>query len=326
MLILTNTGTRDISAERLYDIGPRGFVQGQAVATLAFTPNADREAYLLGVRIQAPSAADTWQLTVGGRNIHTFRVDSVGNQNLCGGISSTAPKVWDLWRWHETAYGCSNALPVPWGQTVTLTSNGGATANVEFEYVEVVKGCTKPTDANHYQGSFFRTPCWAVPPAATTVVGENSYASIVAASYVPSIFTNIQVQAGFVVDVLALWAEAAGVNTYSGAADHQSTTVWVFGIINGQRLWTRAAPGGFPSVGAASAAGSGNTVYNYVNSRFGAFQLMQDWEEPILEHPLHIIPGTTSNWGIDTTGSQTGGANYASAYLAALLDVEVFGG
>jgi len=323
--ILTTTGSRSVEAQRLYDIGPRGFKNGTAVATLSFTPLSDREAYVTKVKITAPSAADTWNVTVGGRTIATFRVDTVGNQQLTGLVTSGVPKVWDIFEWHKHQYDCMLTYPVPWGQTLTVASVGAATADVEISFMEVQKGTTQKTDANHYEANYFRLPIWAVPPSATTTVGENTFASQISAPFVPSVFTNVQVQAGYVVDLLALWAEGAGRNTYSGSADHQSITNWVFAIINGQRYFTRDVPQGFPLVGTASATGSANTVYNSDLAAYPAFQQQQNELEGMLDHPILIGPGTTSNWGIDTSGSQTGGADYSHAYLVALADVVIQG-
>jgi hypothetical protein len=50
---------------------------------------------------------------------------------------------------------------------------------------------------------------------------------------------------------------------------------------------------------------------------------MQNECEGMLDHPILIGPGTTSNWGIDTSGSQTGGADYSHAYGLALADVVI---
>lgn len=325
MNVLTTTGSRDVNSQRLYDIGPRGFKNGTTVATLSFTPLSDREAYVVGIRIAKPSAVDTWNCVVGGRTIATFRVDTVGNQQLTGAVTSGVPKDWDIYQWHKHNYNCMLSYPVPWGQTMAVSSVGGATADIELEFMEVSKGTIQVADANHYEGKYFRLPIWAVPPAATTTVGENTYSSQINAPFVPNVFTNVQVQAGYVVDILALWAEGAGVNTYSGSADAQSITNWVFAIINGQRYFTRDVPQGIPLVGTASAAGSANKVYNSDSARFPAFQQMQNELEGMLDKPILIGPGTTSNWGIDTTGTQTGGADYSHAYLVALADVVIQG-
>lgn len=325
MNILTTTGDRDVSAGRLYDIGPRGFKNATAAATVSFTPLSDREAYVTGIRITAPSAVDTWNVTVGGRTIVSFRVDTVGNQQLNGAVTNSVPKDWDIFQWHKHNYNCMLTYPVPWGQTLTCASAGGATADLAVEFMEVAKGTIQKNDGNHYEGNYFRLPIWAVPPSSTTTVGENTFSSQINAPFVPNVFTNVQVQAGYVVDILALWGEGAGRNTYSGSADHQSITNWIFAIINGQRYFTRDVPQGIPLVGTASATGSANTVYNSDSARYPAFQQMQNELEGMLDHPILIGPGTTSNWGIDTSGSQTGGADYSHAYMVALADVVIQG-
>lgn len=310
-------------AGQLLDIGPRGYKQVDAAASATFTPLYDRSAYVTAIYIDKPSAADQWQVIVGGRELVRFEIDTVGNQQVNFLPTSGVPKNRDLFTWYKRVTGKALTYPVPNGQTMTVQSVGGATANILIEFEEVTNNTIKSTDVNHYEGKLFTLPIWTYRTTAYTAAAEQPFTTQISPPWVPNLFTGAAWPAGFVANIWALFMEAAGVNTYSGSADVQSNTDYLYATLNGQRLFTRDALAGIPLVGSASATGSANTVYNADMARFPAFQLISVPEQGLISPAIHLAQGVNNTWGLKVVGTFTGSPSYAHAYLMAMIDLVV---
>src|SRR5437867_1505196 len=97
------------------EAGPRLYLRGAAVATLTFTPLFDRAAIVTDIRITAPSANDTWTVTVGGREIMRFRILTVGNQQLPYRQFLTSLRARSFFDWCKKVLGQPIDVPVRQG-------------------------------------------------------------------------------------------------------------------------------------------------------------------------------------------------------------------
>lgn len=308
---------------KLFQIGPRGYVHAEGVTNVQFTPLSDRAARVTGIRLRNPSAADNWMVLVSGKELGRYYVDPASNQNVLGWPVPGASTERDLFTWYEEITGKAIEYPVPNGQLFEIVSRGGATANIEVEFEECQINDIHPGEINHFEGRHFRMPMWAFRAAAFADANEHTFDTEITPDWVPQLFAGVQVQAGYSADIWALFVNSEGVNTFSGAADHLSATEYLFAVVNGQRLFTRAAQDGIPAVGAPAAAGSANKVLTSALNRFPAFQSVQDASMGLVSPAIHIGPGVTSSWGYKCNGSFTGGADYSLAKLLALVDVTV---
>lgn len=330
------------------DIGPRVAAAAPAVSSLTYTPPLDREFICYRVLILNPSANDTWNITVGGRTIMSLYELTVGNQQLAGGIYSGTYRSRDIWTWHHRTLGDYLSIPVPNGQSISVSSAGGATANVVIWGADVTRGSISPAQRNHYQGNQFRIPLYGYVNASVTGTAAQEVAvdTEVKPPWIRNIFLGNPLQATWRVTVLAMFLEAASVNTFSGAANHVSSTDHVAVIKNGQRLFSHVlsgqvsggfstitavpagqlvAPNGIPNFAAAAAAGSANTVYSQTSNVLPAFQVISEEPQSLIDPPLVINPGDEVQFLLGITGDATGGASYATAPIVLLADVQEVG-
>ena len=319
---------------RRFEIGPVGYAKSVGDAGLNFTPLSDRSALVTAIRITKPSASDDWQLSVASKEITRFHVDADGHQQLTSAPSASSPANRDFFVWAEHVIGKPVAYPVPNGQVLSVASVGGATADIAIEFEEHDKGdMSSPSLLNHYEGKHFRLPVWANAATAIAAAGEVAYDTQVSPTFVPKIFTGTQIQAGYEVDIHALWLEGGGDNDYGDSDDDQIVTDHVWAIVNSQRLFTRVpytqtdadivSQDGIPLVGTASASGSANQVFGCDLERFPAFQIFREPNAPIINPAIHLGPGTTSTWGISTSGAYETTHDMSDYYLVALCDVTV---
>jgi hypothetical protein len=340
---------------RLLQIGPRGYQHAVAAASLSFTPYYDRAARVTSVKITKPSAQDQWVLTVSGKEITRFEVDTVGNQQLTGNPtpnvaatgSKTQPQNRDLFSWSEEAINEQICYPVPNGQPFSLASAAGATADILIEFEECTKDDIKVHEINHFQGSKFRLPVWGYLSTSIADNNEHLLDTQISPSWVPSIFNGVRIQAGYTVDIHALFIEGGGQNAFAAATDHLSTTDHIGWVVNGQQLFTRlpytvpalaatsgqgssgatqATRDGIPCVGEAAAAGSVNNVYGDNLYRFPAFQAFRHDAEPVIDPGIRLKQGATSSFSWALNGDPGAGASYAHNMVVALVDVTVEGG
>jgi hypothetical protein len=309
----------------LYEIGAQGYHQGQAVATLTQTPLTGRGNIITDLQVDKVSAADTWVLTCAGRELARFDLETTGNQQVLAGPYSGYPKNNNIFSLLKEKMGIVINYPVPEGQSITIASVGGATANIQFEFQEVMPTELSPGMINHPSGNRFIVPLYLYRNASVTTAGENALDSQIGPSWFPNMAVANNVPSGWNVNILAWFLEGQGRNTYSGSADHQSVTTYLKVERNGQILFTRDALGGIPLVGQASAAGSANTVTSSDATPFPAFQetSLSDWEQMI--PTLQFGAGNNYQFILNISGDVTGGATYAAARQLLICDVRMNG-
>lgn len=307
----------------LNEIGTRAFVQGQAVATLSYAPLMGRAGIVRRFFVDKPSAADTWVVSTGGREVGRFDVEALGNQQPLSGPASGYPKENDIFEVFEDLLGEPLIYPVPQGMTLTLSSVGGATANLVIVFQEVNVGEVTTALMNHPTGTRFVSPVVFYRAGNVTAAGISTFDTEIKPAWFPQIFLDGNFPAGFTAAIVALFTEGGGRNTFSGAADHQSTTTYIQLTLNGQLLWTRASTGGIPVVGQGAAAGSANTVIGADTDPYPAFQLADAWDYGTPLFPIVLREGFTPQWRFYVTGDVTGGATYAAIRQLALVDLRV---
>jgi hypothetical protein len=319
---------------RRLEIGPVGYVKAIGAATQSLTPLSDRSILITSIRITAPSADDTWTLNIASKDVAWFRVDTVAHNSINSAPSASSPANRDFWTWAEHVIGKPVSYPLPNGQVATVSSVGGATADISIEFEEHDKlDMSHSTLLNHYGGKKYRMPIWAYLAAAAATATEIPFDTQISPAFVPKIFTGTQIQAGYEVDIHALFIEGAGVNSYNSSTDQRAITDHVYAIVNSQRLFTRVpytsgastatSQDGIPCVGTAAATGSGNSVYGADLERFPAFQVFREDNSPIINPAIHLGPGATSSWGYGFTGVFTNTKAFSHARLLALCDVTV---
>lgn len=311
-----------------YDVGPRVYLKGDAVATLSLSPLQNRALKVMRVWVTNPSANDTWTLLVGGRPVQLYVINTTGSQQLLGAITENVPKARNIFDWYKEQFGKEMFIPVPNGQTFTVASAGGATADVVFEYIETdIADMENVNLTNHYLGNHFITPFYLSRAATMTAVGENDFDTCTRPNYMPGMLITpaatgmpAVMPLGWTYRILALMTEGGGVNTFSGSADHRSVTEYLYAIRDGTRLWTRTTAG-ISMHGKASAAASANAVFNELVGPYPPFQSIAERIEPDLPHAIQVNPGETWQAGLDVTGDVTGGADYSKFLQVLLVDV-----
>jgi hypothetical protein len=310
----------------LYDIGPYGVNQASAVATLSQSPLADRANIVTRLLIDKPSAADVWRVYVAGRELVAFDIQTTGNQQPLSGPYSAYPKNNDFFALARQLVGQNIRYPIPQGQTLTVKSDGGATANITIQFLETQPGEVTPGMINHPNGSRFVLPIVMYRNANVTAAGESPLDTQVAPTWFPNLSVAGALPPNWTITVLGMFLEGQGRNTFSGSADHQSVTSYLYVIRNGQRLFTRAATGGLVLIGQASATGSANTVTSTDETLDPPFQETDLVNFEPTTPPLVFQNGQEYVFGLGITGDVTGGATYAAARQLLLCDVRTAGG
>lgn len=306
----------------LPDVGGVIYAQGEGVATLSITPLSDRALLVTRINLSNPSANDNWDVSVGGRVLMSFRELTTGNQQLLrlvppGGI----PRL-DFWEYCREVLGQDPSVPVPNGQTLTIASRGGATADIDIEAIETDIASQNVKGLNHYLGSRFIIPIAWFVNASLASSAPVQLDTQISPAWIPAIFSAQQLPADWDIALLAVFLEGAGVNTFSGAANHQSATRDLRAFWNNVQAFTRSG-GGIPLRGSDSAAGSANTVLGQRSGVFPPFQLAMPTGDNQLRYPLRLKRGNTLQWLLDFTGDFTGGASYANALQVAIAAVTV---
>lgn len=305
----------------LNDIGSRGYHQGQAVATLSFTPLYDRAAVVKRILIDKVSASDVWIVSVQGRELARFDIQTTGNQQPLSGPYSGYAKTNDLFQLFNFLNSEKLIYPVPLGQTMTVSSVGGATANITISFQEVTPGEISVGMMNHPQGNRIVCPLVGYRAATTAALGEIALDTQVGPNWFPNLFVDGLLPPNWSFRIMGMFLEGQGRNTYSGSADHLSNTTYFAIIKNGQRLYTRDNLGGIPLVGQAAAAGSANTVTSTDETPFPPIQESDlfDWQE--FDTPFVLGGGDQYQFRLNIAGDVTGGATYAAARQVFLCDV-----
>lgn len=306
----------------LPDIGGYGYAQGEVVATLSVAPLADRAMMVRRINLANPSAADNWDVTVGGRKLMRFRELTVGNQGLLRvSDAATAPRM-DWWEYCRNVLQLDPTVPVPQGQTLDITSQGGATADIDIEFYEVDPATANVRGLNHYLGNKFLIPIGWFLNAAQSAVGPVQFDTQIAPPWIPNLFGAVGLPVNWEIEFFSWFLEGAGVNTFSGAANHQSTTRDIRVFRDQVQMFTRSGLG-IPDRGSDSAAGSANTVFG---QRSGIYRPMftqlptDDASHPAM---MKLGGGDVLQMFLDLVGDLTGGASYANALQYAICRVTV---
>lgn len=292
--------------------GPFLYQFAKAASTLTFTPIADRGAIVRRISISAPSANDTWVVHSKAKEIMRFRVRTNGNQNILrGDDQATMPH--DTWfDWCRWILGMDPAIPVPLGQTLDVVSVGGATADIMVEFEEHDTNDLSTAMLNHPDGKEWLVPITTFHAAAIAAAGVVADDTQVGPAWLPNFLLGVVGNSAWRVQLLALFLEGVGVNTFSGAANHQSTTNTLQLFLNSRLLNSRTTSG-IPDLGAASAAGSANTVFGQVMAIQNAFEHSGSGYENVFNQPIVIGNGDTFQVFHEIIGDVTGGADYSGA-------------
>jgi hypothetical protein len=311
----------------LRDIGGFGYAQGEGVATLSVSPLADRALMVSAINISNESAADNWRVTVGGRELMRFRhlTPANGSQHLLHFFNVGASLRLDFFEFCRNVLGIDPTVPVPNGQTLTVDSVGGATADIDIQFQEVSVTDANVRGINHYQGNLFVLPVTWFLNASQSAPAAVQLDTQVSPVWVPPLFSAVGLPVNWKVELLALFLEGMGVNTFSGAANHQSTTRDLRVFKNNTQQFTRANLG-IPVRGSDSAAGSANTVFGQRSGMYAPFEQAMPTDDNVLPVPVVLGGGETLQLFLDLTGDLTGGAAYANALQVAIARVTVPGG
>lgn len=306
----------------LPDVG--GFIYDQAfgVATRTITPLADRALLARRINISNPSAADNWTINIGGRELARFRELTLGNQRLLRLSDSDQRPKMDFFEYCRWVLGIDPTFPVPNGQSLIVSSVGGATADIEVELEEVDVATGNQKVLNHYLGNQFVIPITWFLNAAQSAPAVVQVDTQVSPLWVPPLFSNVAVPVQWKIEILSLFFEGMGVNTFSGAANHQSTSQDVHWFRDNVQMFTRIGHG-IPDKGAASAAGSANTVFGQQSGIFRPFEVQMPSDDPKNPVPLMFGGGDVSQIFVDLVGDLTGGASYANMLLVAIARITV---
>lgn len=314
------------------DTGVRNYPAALAAASLAYVPLFDRSARLRNLYLDNVSADDNWTVTVGGREVMRFRMLTSGNQRLL--LSPPLVQAWQptFFDWARIALGYEAGIPIPQGLQCVVASVGGATADIIFEVEEHDGADFNGVSTNHYRGSDFLMPIYGRLNAGQVAPGAFTLDTQDAPAWVPNIFGGAAIPPGWAIDILALFTEGMGVNTFSGAANHQSISQDLRFVRNGESLFvhpnTAGSPylPGMPDVGSASAAGSANTVFGQRSGVFNPFLQSEDDKTNVLDYPIPLRPGDNLVVQLDITGDLTGTASYARALQVLVCRITAAGG
>lgn len=313
------------------EVGPRVYNQGLGVATLSTQPVFDRGAIVRRINISNESGADDWQIIVGQRELMRVRHISLGNQRPFHVVNNSvltttigAKQGFNFWDYVIETLHLDASIPIPLGMTLVVQSVGGATADIDVEFKEVDPGDATAWPINHYQKNVFLLPITWRLNASQSAAAIVQLDTQTAPPYVPALFSNTPIPVGWKVELLALFTESGGVNTFSGAANHQSTLQDIHVFLDQRQIFTRIGHG-IPNKGQASAAGSANTVLGQQSAPFPPLEQALGIYDNVLDTPIVLGGGETLQLLYDLVGDFTGGASYANMLMMAIARVTVPG-
>lgn len=304
------------------DVGGAIFPFGLATASLSISPLNDRALVVKRINITNVSASDNWTVSVGQRVLMTFRILTTGTQQLLAISDGSAFSHMDWWEYCRDVLNQPADIPLPNGLTMVIASAGGATADISVEALEVDIASANVVGINHYAGTEFLIPVYHYLNASVSAIGAVQCDTQIAPAWVPPIFGNAALPVNWTVKLLCLWLEGAGVNTFSGAANHQSTTQDLRVFRNQVQMFTRQG-NGIPNIGKASAAGSANTVLGQRSGIYPPFMLSLPDDDSILDAPITLTGGDSFQLLQEIIGDVTGGASYANAMIVWAARVSV---
>ncbi len=306
----------------LPDVGGFIYAQAEAAATLTVSPLADRALVCRRINLSNVSANDNWTVNIGGRELARFRELNVGNQNMLRLADGDQRPKQDFFEFCRNGLGIDPSFPIPNGQSLIFSSVGGATGDIDIELEEIDVSSGNVKSLNHYLGNQFLVPIAWLLNASQSAAGAVQFDTQVAPLWVPALFSNLAVPVQWKIEILALFFEGMGVNTFSGAANHQSKTRDIRWFRDNVQMFTRSGLG-IPDVGSSSAAGSANTVFGTEAGVYRPFALQLPFDDAAPPVPLVFGGGDVSQIFLDLTGDLTGGASYANALQVAIARVTV---
>lgn len=311
-------------AATLQQVGPRQYIQAFAAATLSYQPPFDRAAKCRRVIINNVSAADNWQVLVGGREIMRFRVLTGDQNRIILGPSAAGAGKPNFFDWCRTALGVDPMFPVPLGLTLTVQSVGGATADIMFEVKEVTVDEGATIGLNHYMGTDFLIPITTYLNASQSAVGQVQDDTQVAPPWVPAINANLALPVNWSIDIWAIFLDGVSNNSFSGAANHVGFTQNVVILKNGTTILTRTPLSGGPSKKpVAAAAGSANISTVPLDVVLVPFENADVYDFNTLDDPITLRGGDVMQIFENLQGDLTGGEVFARALNVFIARVKV---
>lgn len=301
--------------------GSRLYQKSIGVDSATFSPLSDRAGVIRRILLDKVSVSDAWTISVNGQEVGTYIENTTGDNQLLSAPSGAFPKNNDLFAFCQNVLNDPLTYPVEQGQTLSISSAGGATADVLIGYEEFVPSAISSTLENASGSKRWYAPLYFSLAASVTTPGEKAIDTQGGLSFVPPVFLPGTFAQGWTVTIVALFLQGLGVNTFSGSADHLSATDHLALVKNGQRLFTRDALDGIPLVGSAAAGSSANTVYGADFTPFPAFQTADVGNWVPLDPPLVITQGSSLAWYLGILGDLTGGADYSGALHVALCHI-----
>lgn len=292
--------------------GPFLYQFAKGAASMSFTPVADRGALVRRIGITQHSATDTWIISSKAKEIMRIRQHASGNNRILRADDQGAA-------FHDTFFdfcryilGMDASIAVPLGQTLTIASVGGATANLVVEFEEHDNSDLSPSMLNHPDGKEWLIPIFTSHAASVAATGVLLDDTQVGPAWLPPFLIGTMLTSAWRVQLLALFQEGAGVNTFSGAANHQSQTNTKQLVLDSRLLNSRTT-NGIPNLGTASAAGSANTAFGQLLAFQQAYERAMYGYENVFNQPIILNNGDTFTVAEEIIGDVTGGADYSAA-------------
>lgn len=292
------------------ELGPFLYQFTKAAATTSFTPVADRGAMVRDIGITSVSATDTWIVSCKGKEIMRFRIRATGFQNPVRADDQSAMPHTSFFDFCRRKLGMDPSIPVPLGQTLTIASVAGATANIFIQFEEHDNADLSISNVNHPDGSNWLIPIYTFKAAAINAIGVTADDTQVAPAFLPGFLIGALITSAWELDLLAMFFQGVGVNTFSGAANHQSTTNTKQFTLDSRLLNSRST-NGIPNLGIASAAGSANIVFGQALGDYPCWERTAVGERNVLNYPIHLGNGDTFTVSEEIVGDVTGGADYS---------------
>lgn len=300
--------------------GSQLYVQGLGVASLSLSPQVPNAAIVRRILFANESAPDIWVVRTNGQEVGRFsQSNDFSLQPVLGPFEKGFAFRNDIFSYCHETLGIDLIYPVPEGKTITISSEGGATADIAFEYEEFAASALNPSLVNYPGGNYWIAPAWGYLNAHPTLPGDYALDTEVSLDFAPNVFVRGSFPVGWQVRILDLFLYGSGVNTYNGSADHQSVTQYLSVKRSGQRLFTRDNTG-IPIVGEPSNSGSANVSGDAILQGCSPFDVKKGDQQPNLDAPLIYRPGYVYEWAYGITGDLTGGADYSGIRQLAIVE------
>lgn len=303
------------------DVGGRVYFQDSGSASYDYTPYQPLANIVDKLVVTNLSTDDIIAISVNEKVLWRVPVFAHSLNRILDDSPTNFPEQDNFFDWFKDAFGYQLTFPVAQSFVFNVRTEGGATFDLYLEAMEVLAGVVTPQMINDPRSNRYVLPVFGSIAAAITKNGPNNIDTFVAPNYIPEVFLPTKQPGGYVTRLLALWADAFGINTFNGGADDQSTVQYLRIAKNGQPMYTRTNKG-IPNVGSPSATGSLNAVYKGELQRYPPFLLCKDYESSVLAPPLEFMQGDTIEFALAFNGAYAGTPDYSEMLLVGLLDVQ----